>query len=247
MRGLFAAVFALAALAGVGCVPSAGEPDYSAVGRSVQGRPIRRAVFGAGTSVTLVLGGFHGDEPEGARLAERFARHLASDESFIRGELVVIVPEVNPDGLASGRRTNARGVDLNRNVAVSNWDSSTQSRYFPGDSPVSEPETRAVRRLIEFYRPKVVVSIHSIGGGRQCVNYDGPAKELAERMSKACGYPLAPSIGYSTPGSFGTYCGSDLGIPTITLELPSGGDMDGMWERCRDALMEAVRWGSVAR
>jgi predicted deacylase len=247
MRGLFAAVFALAALPGLSCVPSAGEPDYSVVGRSVQGRPIHRAVFGAGTSVTLILGGFHGDEPEGAQLAERFARHLASDEGFIRGELVVVVPVANPDGLASGRRTNAHGVDLNRNVAVSNWDSSAQTRYFSGDSPVSEPETRAVRRLIEFYRPKVVVSIHSIAGGKQCVNYDGPARDLAERMSKACGYPPAPSMGYSTPGSFGTYCGGDLGIPTITLELPHGGDMDEIWERGQRALMEAVKWRAGGR
>lgn len=31
--------------------------------------------------------------------------------------------------------------------------------------------------------------------------------------------PLQESIGYPTPGSFGTWAGVEKGIPTITLEL----------------------------
>ena len=51
------------------------------------------------------------------------------------------------------------------------------------------------------------------------VNYDGPAKEISEKISKIIGYPVEESIGYPTPGSFGTYCGVERNIPTITLEL----------------------------
>ena len=51
------------------------------------------------------------------------------------------------------------------------------------------------------------------------MNYDGPAKEIAERISEIIGYPAEGSIGYPTPGSFGTYCGVERNIPTITLEL----------------------------
>ena len=145
-------------------------------------------------------------------------------------------------GLAAGTRTNASGVDINRNIAVSNWQVSRRSRSFSGDVPVSEPETRVVIRLMERYRPDVVVSIHAIRPGRQCVNYDGPARELAERMSRLSGYPAVRSMGYATPGSFGTYSGSDLRIPTITFELPSGVDADKLWDDCREALLEAVRW-----
>ena len=51
------------------------------------------------------------------------------------------------------------------------------------------------------------------------VNYDGPAKEIAEKFSEIIRYPAEGSIGYPTPGSFGTYCGVERNIPTITLEL----------------------------
>ena len=51
------------------------------------------------------------------------------------------------------------------------------------------------------------------------VNYDGPAQNIAQKISDIIGYPVEPSIGYPTPGSFGTYCGVERNIPTITLEL----------------------------
>jgi protein MpaA len=51
------------------------------------------------------------------------------------------------------------------------------------------------------------------------VNYDGPAADVAQKISDITGYPVEPSIGYPTPGSFGTYYGVERNIPTITLEL----------------------------
>ena len=51
------------------------------------------------------------------------------------------------------------------------------------------------------------------------MNYDGPAKELAKKISKIINYPIEESIGYPTPGSFGTYVGIERNIPTITLEM----------------------------
>jgi protein MpaA len=51
------------------------------------------------------------------------------------------------------------------------------------------------------------------------VNFDGDAEAIAEQISKIIKYPIAPSIGYPTPGSFGTWAGLEKNIPTITLEL----------------------------
>jgi protein MpaA len=51
------------------------------------------------------------------------------------------------------------------------------------------------------------------------VNYDGPAETLAQKISDIIKYPVEASIGYPTPGSFGTYAGVERQIPTITLEL----------------------------
>ena len=45
------------------------------------------------------------------------------------------------------------------------------------------------------------------------------SKELAKKISKIINYPIEESIGYPTPGSFGTYVGIERNIPTITLEM----------------------------
>ncbi len=92
---------------------------------------------------------------------------------------------------------------------------------FGGPSPASEPETRVVISVIERFQPDVIVTIHSISGERHCNNYDGPGRWIAEKMSRHNGYPVTASIGYPTPGSFGTWAGRERGIATITLELPS--------------------------
>jgi protein MpaA len=66
-------------------------------------------------------------------------------------------------------------------------------------------------------RPRAIVSVHQ---PFRCVNWDGPAEPLARAMAASCGYPLRASIGYPTPGSFGSCYGVDRQLPVITLELP---------------------------
>lgn len=51
------------------------------------------------------------------------------------------------------------------------------------------------------------------------------------------GYPVAATIGYPTPGSFGAWAGIELGIPVITLELPSHDSPKRCWEDNREALL----------
>ena len=141
------------------------------------------------------------------------------------GKNLLFIPCLNPDGMQLGRRTNSNGVDLNRNFPTKNWgqnkgenatcDDST-SDYFGGVAPASEIETQFVIEVIEKYSPCCILTLHA---PYKVVNYDGPAKEIAEEISKIIGYPAEGSIGYPTPGSFGTYCGVERNIPTITLEL----------------------------
>ena len=61
------------------------------------------------------------------------------------------------------------------------------------------------------------------------VNYDGPAESVAQEISKLIDYKVEENIGYPTPGSFGTYCGIEKNIPTITLELPENEDKEVLW------------------
>ncbi|HDP99640.1 MAG TPA: DUF2817 domain-containing protein, partial [bacterium] len=202
--------------------------------RSVNGRNIKFIEIGSGANTTMIFGAFHGSEPLSAQLAIEFAEFLFH---YYKNRLecrVVIVPIVNPDGLNLGLRTNANGVDLNRNFPVQNWKREYQQRsHFPGDHPASEPETRAVLNLIHHYRPNRAISIHT---PLEVINYDGPAHQLAMRMAMLNGYPVSREIGYPTPGSLGSYCGVERNIPTITLELPER-NFKQLWKENRDALL----------
>lgn len=153
----------------------------------------------------------------------------------------VIVPIVNPDGYERRKRRNANGVDLNRNFPTKNWTlGDPRSRMFGGRRSASEPETRAVIRAVERFSPRCIITIHSIDRNRFCNNYDGPGQRIAEAMHRINHYPVTASIGYPTPGSFGTYAGAERGIPTITLELPSHHSPKRCWQDNRAALLHAA-------
>lgn len=164
----------------------------------------------------LIIGVFHGDEPQGKYLIEKYL------ELYPLANNLIFIPCLNPDGLQNNTRTNANGVDLNRNFPTQNWGEDTSSAgdnptdYYCGKSPASEIETQFVIDVIEKYNPKLILTLHA---PYKIVNYDGPAKEIAQKISNIIGYPVEESIGYPTPGSFGTYCGVERNIPTITLEL----------------------------
>ena len=165
-----------------------------------------------GEGKTLIIGVFHGDEPQGKFLIEK----------YMKTNGLMFIPCLNPDGMQLGRRTNANGVDLNRNFPTKNWGEDTSlagnnpSDYFGGTSAGSEIATQFVIDVIEKYKPELIITLHA---PYKVVNYDGPAREIAEKISEIIKYPVEASIGYPTPGSFGTYAGIERQIPTITLEL----------------------------
>ncbi|MBI3930049.1 MAG: L,D-transpeptidase family protein [Armatimonadetes bacterium] len=207
------------------------------LGCSVEGRPISATRLGTGPEVTLFLGVVHGDEPAGERLLGNLVELLRKKRELLKGRTAVILPIVNPDGLARRGRTNARGVDINRSFPTEDWGGEPAgSRYWGGRKPGSEPETQAIMEALVLFRPAKIVTIHA---PLHSVNYDGPAEGLAAAMSEKNRYPLAPDIGYPTPGSFGTYAGKELKIPTITLELPDG-PPERLWLANREALVEAL-------
>ena len=174
-----------------------------------------------GKGKVLIIGVFHGDEPQGKYLIEKYIQNHSCQS---RGKLLFI-PCLNPDGLLKNTRCNANGVDLNRNFPTKNWgvnkgDNATcddeTTAYYGGKSPASETETKFGRDVIEKYQPVLILTLHA---PYKVVNYDGPAEDIAQKISDIINYPVEASIGYPTPGSFGTYCGVERNIPTITLEL----------------------------
>lgn len=174
----------------------------------------------------LVIGVFHGDEPSGEYLINRYL----SDRNYTQNRLLFI-PCLNPDGKSENIRTNSNGVDLNRNFPTKNWELSSSNEYFGGEKPASELETQFLIYVLEKYKPDLVITLHE----PYCiVNYDGPAKDIANKISDITGYEVQESIGYPTPGSFGTYCGIEKEIPTITLELPENFDTETLWNTTKD-------------
>jgi beta-N-acetylhexosaminidase len=125
-----------------------------ALGTSVQGTPLKAVVRGDGDRTVLVVGAIHGNETAGHAVIRRL-RHTAPPA----GVRVITVMTANPDGEAAGTRQNARGVDLNRNWPH-RWQAAAQGTFYPGPRAASEPETRALRELIERERPDVTIWYH---------------------------------------------------------------------------------------
>lgn len=221
------------------------------LGQSVRNRPIEGVFFGPENPAcldTLFIGVFHGDEGISGDLLHRFIEHLqasdfAGDPIDFTRQPVLIVPVLNPDGLASETRMNANAVDLNRNYPTPDWQEENRNTiYYSGPSAASEPETRLVMELIEQYRPEKIITVHS---PYKVINFDGPARALADAMAAESGYEVVESIGYPTPGSFGTYAGKEKKLPVITLELPENEPLDQVWRDNRVSLEVAVRFRKV--
>jgi murein peptide amidase A len=216
-------------------------PRVLIIGSSVKGIPIPMHVYGQETRPLLIFAAIHGDEANTAGVVRRLVEYLDSHPEACRGCSVAVIPVANPDGLARGTRCNARDVDVNRNLPARNWRSSDKGRYHGGTEHSSEPETRALIQAVELLDPRGIISLHCIQRGRHGNNYDGPGEELARLLSARNGYRVLKTIGYPTPGSFGSWAGVDRAIPTVTLELPSDMDGEAAWRENREALLDAIQ------
>lgn len=167
------------------------------------------------TKNILVIGVVHGEEPQGKTLIENYIKLNKPTKNKM-----LFIPCLNPDGMAKGVRQNSNKVDLNRNFPTQNWGEDCKREnaceYFGGENSASEIETKFVIEIIKEFSPDVILTIHA---PYKVVNFDGPAKEIAEKISSIIKYPTSSDIGYPTPGSLGNYAGVERNIPIITLEL----------------------------
>lgn len=160
----------------------------------------------------LIIGVFHGDEPQGFYLINEYVKQNPNTN-------LIMIPCLNEYGMRHNVRTNSNGVDLNRNFPTENWELTEKNEFFGGKSPASEEETKFIIDYVNKYNPKIILTIHA---PFKIVNYDGGGEfglEIANKISDIIGYPVQASIGYPTPGSFGTWAGVEKNIPVITLEL----------------------------
>ena len=156
------------------------QPRTEVLARSVLGRAIRAVELGNAASArkVLVVGCIHGNECAGIRVTRLLARGPRPARFHLW-----LVHNVNPDGFARGTRQNARGIDLNRNFPAGwralgrRWDPT-----YSGPRPLSEPESRAARRLILRVRPDLTIWFHQPQGLVRA--WSGPSLVAARRYAR---------------------------------------------------------------
>ena len=150
----------------------------------------RRSASATGPVKVLVVGSIHGNETAGRAVLARLRKATPPE-----GVELWLVDSVNPDGVRRGTRQNARGVDLNRNFGR-RWAGGGRAfdTYFPGRRAFSEPESRAVRRLVQRIRPAVTVWYHQ---HMRLVNLSsGADPRVVRAYARRVGLPARPLPNY---------------------------------------------------
>lgn len=190
----------------------------------------------------LFIGGIHGDEYSSVSATFKWLKILKEHHSGKYHWL--FLPLVNPDGLLRkvSQRMNDRDIDLNRNFPPEGQASSSlkywrtkagkDPRKYPGKTPASEPETKAIMEIIKSFKPDVIVSVHA---PYDLLDFDGEAF-APEKFG-----PLELKLLGTYPGSLGNYAWLRLNIPVITIELPNANVMPVDAE-ISDIWKDFVRW-----
>jgi protein MpaA len=216
-------------------VAGAAAGERTVIGHSVRGRaivavhiagsgPARGVAPGAALKM-LVVGCIHGDETAGVAVARRLIVGGA-----LRDTELWVVPTINPDGVAAETRGNAHGVDLNRNFSF-DWAHLVGGEY-SGTGPLSEPESRAARRLIQRIQPDVTIWFHQPFG---IVDRSGGDPFVERRFAQLVGLPLVRLPG-RYPGSATRWQNHAFPASTaFVVELPAAVS-GALTDRARSAI-----------
>ncbi len=202
------------------------------IGYTQRGRAINAYFFGNGTTSVLYVGAIHGNEASASYILQDLIDYLEANSRVIPADKqVVIVPTINPDGLAARSRFNANGVNLNRNFNTADWkkdinDTGGLKESGGGSEPMSERETKAIAGLAARLRPQLVVSYHAVGSvviANQSAGYStGKAREYSSLVGYRNGTDASSEIfNYEITGTFDDWLIEKLGTPSIIVELGS--------------------------
>ena len=202
-------------------------------GYSKHGRALTAWVFGSGSKTILYTGAIHGNEQGTKTLMNAWINELeANARSIPAGVQIVVVPVVNPDGVAANSRYNANTVDLNRNFDVSDWKKdivTPANQPLPnggGSAPNSEPETKALVAFTQALQPHLTMSYHSTASyaiGNGC----GSSASLAATYSSLSGYRnmtgVSGAFAYEITGTYDDWICEKLGRQSVLIELSING------------------------
>jgi Zinc carboxypeptidase len=119
-------------------------------GISAEGRNIPLLVVGGGPLTVLLWSQMHGDEPTATSALLDVLEHLGrtkktpETERLLSRLTLAIIPMLNPDGAERTRRTNAQGVDINRDALR-----------------LQTPEGRFLKAVRDRLKPSVGYNLHN--------------------------------------------------------------------------------------
>jgi len=207
-------------------------------GKTVQNKTIE--AFKYETEVNrpylYLMAGVHGDEIEGVFVLKMLFDWLKQHQELPYN--IVVIPELNRDGLSQKSRVNANGVDLNRNYPSKAWSADfSDPKYNPGPSPLSEPENQYLELLLNKYAPDLIISFHSY---KPMINFNGDSKKAAEYISQFNNYEVVGDFEYPTPGSFGEWVPEVYNAGVLTYECPllsMRNSVEDIWEENKTGLI----------
>lgn len=192
----------------------------------------------------LLIGSVHGFEKAGILLSVKILNEIFAKEKL--ANTLLCIPSANPDGNELETRMNANRIDINRNFPSSNWayvDSAklkNEKIYFwGGEKPASEVETKFILKVDSLYNPDIIIVFHQF---LDLINYDGTGLPLAEFIINKTGMKLEQELGYDTPGSMGSYFGTDKQKEMVTIELPDK-PPDSLQQNILNTIVEIVEKG----
>ena len=180
---------------------------YSAKKRAIvacrQGTP--------GGTPALVIGTMHGNEKLGQQVIDKLRFW-----GLPQGLDLWTIRSMNPDGTTANTRTNARGVDLNRNFPY-RWEASSRGGCcYSGSRWWSEPESLALGKFILSIRPYTVIVFHQ---ALHVVDYPTVGDAWVTRsLARRSGIPARALTGYR--GTLTGWTNAQRWRPTaVTFEL----------------------------
>jgi len=132
-------------------ISSAQGVTVDEVGKSVEGRAIRKVTIGSGAIPVLLWTQMHGDESTATRAVFDLLQLLlrqpdyakAAIETILERVTIHIIPMLNPDGAERYTRQNALGIDLNRDAKA-----------------LRSPESKILMNTFHAIKPQFCYNLH---------------------------------------------------------------------------------------
>ncbi|MFS0752763.1 M14 family zinc carboxypeptidase [Oceanobacillus sp. 1P07AA] len=200
--------------------------SYNQIGTTVEGRPLHLVRVGfpepptdediANGNNILVIGTQHGNEGAPREMALKLLRDLAFTDDAELIELlsdatILFIPTANPDGREADTRSNADGIDINREHLS-----------------LSTLEVEAVAEVLDEFNPDITVDGHErprASGNPDIemlwprnLNVDEQLRSLNQEMVEDYLFPEVEAYGFST-GLYGTPGGAGGGDERIMRNI----------------------------